>query len=260
MKRILLPCAAAAALLGAAPAQIGSQPPGTTPVQVRLVEQLLDKSLTVEADLASNQIGIVLVSSDDHLVAMTGIVSPFILPQVILPLTWRSPLTCAADVSLRGTWPGQKVYFQVLCGDPAGKIAASGVACYEVREPGTPLPQAPLYTGPTVSYEQMAIMRAPPLPCTFAVKVTVTVTSSDWHLWHQATVCRAEGTDIVLILKEPGPGEGLLDVVETHEIVVDVGIQPANPLRLLIARTAEPAPQVGQLIYEQVIPIRDPVQ
>ena len=93
----------------------------------------------------------------------------------------------------------------------------------------------------------LASFALPPLVSSYSVEITATVPSNDWDLLHQVTRQSPNGTEVFLILKEPGPGEGELDVVETHRLTVDLGGQNPGGVRVYVGVTEAPESAAEQL-------------
>lgn len=115
------------------------------------------------------------------------------------------------------------------------------IATFEV---GAVAPTDPVATD-WLNHVRLELISTDSIPPEFTLVASFEAISDDFGLHVQSVARRGENTDVFLVLKEPGPGEGLRDVVEWHLASVPLGLNPGQ-LRVFGAQINAYGPNEGQ--------------
>ena len=236
------------------PLVVDGQP---APLQIRLIEGVIAGHIRVEVDLAAAGSQMALLISDQELLqASMGTPPALLKAQLVVGMSRINPQTFAIDLPTNGLKPGVVAYLQAVGLEAGGGIRSSAVVPLEICQSGQPCGAIILgFYGGSAQFAvspMISIDRLPPNVSSWAVDIDVTVRSNDWDLSHQVTRQGPSGTDIFMILKKPGPGEGLLDVVETHSVQVDLGAGNPGRLTIYVGVTEIYQPPPSTLQFQQL--------
>jgi len=215
------------------------------PPQLRVWLPDANGGARVEVDLEGEDAGaILLVSDQDLMYAQTGIVPPILATTTMLPMRRSTPRTLVTEWNVDLLPAGSSACIQVIAmaGDRLRPSAVARVDAGSALALGR-------YEGPPVRVETYAITRIPPSLSSYAVSLTATVPSNHWQLRHHLTVRHQRGTDVYVTLVEPVPGQGTGEVVEVHQLTVDIGAANPGAIRVLVARTDNPWPVASALVF-----------
>ncbi len=205
-------------------------------LQLRLIERSDRHQLVAEVDRgAGAHHALLLASGEDGRTQPSSALPALLATPVGVAMTRRNALTFAIEIDLDAVQPGTRVYLQAAAIDALARVRASAIARFDVRA-GLEVDPAP-YAGPAFTVASAATSCVWPHPCSYAVTLSVTVPTNDWALLHQLTYQGPGRTDVWVVLKAPAPDEGALDVIETHELVVDAGPRALGSVRVLVATT-----------------------
>ena len=222
-------------------------------LQLRIVLAENGRLHRVEVDvLVQSDAAVLLLSQDEA--TLPGGEPPILHAKVVLPMQRISQLTFGVDLDWFLVPAEIKIYAQAAAMASSGQILASDIAQLGVvreTDPGAKAIET-MYDGPPIEIPSglAACTRVPPLPCTYALQVSVTVRSSDWDLTHHLTCLDERGSRVFLILKKPGPGEGLFDIVETHTVWVQLGEGIRADVRVYVAVTESWNPPASSLEFQ----------
>jgi hypothetical protein len=120
------------------------------------------------------------------------------------------------------------VHVQAVLLDAGGMIAPGIVLPIDRTPPPQPvLPSEPL------AAVRLALEQGQGSVPAFALHAAFTAPTDGYGLRVHALVRHDHGTDVYLRLDTPGPGEGMLDIVEEHELLTKLGTDPGAKVRVL---------------------------
>lgn len=238
-----------------APSPVNEEEPA--PLQLRLIDGLIAGHTRVEVDLVAEGSRMALLISDrETRLAMTGILPALLQGQLVVEMSRINAQAFGFDLPTGELEPGVAGYLQAVAIEVGGRLRSSAVAPLQICEAGRPCGAViPGFYSGTAAFAVspfIAFNRLPPMMSSWAVDIDVTVRSNDWHLSHQITRHGPSGTEIYLILKEPAPGEGQLDVVETHSVQVELGAGNPGRLIVFVGRTEIYEPPPSSLLFRQL--------
>ena len=222
-------------------------------LQLRFVTDQNGRLHRAEVDVLVQSDAAVLLLSPDE-VMLPGMTPPILRSLMRLPMQRISPMTFGVDLDGFLIPVSTPIYAQATAMSRSGQILASDIIELGVMEQvdAGEVPISSMYTGlPIETFAGMiALTRLPPMPGSYSFEVSITVRSNDWDLSHHVTTLDEQGARVFLIMKIPGPGEGQLDVVETHSVWAELGEQLPAQADVYIAVTESWNPLTSGLDFK----------
>lgn len=79
-------------------------------------------------------------------------------------------------------------------------------------------------------------------PYEYALVASFEARSDGYALWEAFRERLVDRTRVYLVLKVPGPGEGMRDIVEHHSLTAELGTEPGRAVEVMVAVTDKTAP------------------
>lgn len=205
------------------------------PVELRISVEQSTRQVTVDAQVAATVFaGVIFVAGQPRTHDLLGV-------QVLSrPGYLASGVTferLSGAFSLDEAADAGKLWIQAVVLTASGDLRASEVKPFDapaVRDELDTPTRKPAYSGPAVDVGAAIVDRFELGRSTIGLSIAISPHLRAYSLTHLRTLRRDGGTDVYVVLEEPGP-RGAPDGTERHDVFVDLGASP-GPMRVIVGR------------------------